>query len=164
MSAYIVEKHHITFLIAAALSRRICSHGETFRWYHNGQSHELPGGDYKRAAEVANMLWRENIISVGERYPNESSARLPGPRNETFLVEPHDIGRLFEVIDPVQVLKSCSCYEYQSCEHDGWETSEALSFIAALRSRSISVLPGYDAAIWGAPEPMSRNVVRLSDL
>jgi hypothetical protein len=29
------------------------------------------------------------------------------------------------LFDPVQVLKSCDCYEYQSCEHDGWEDSEA---------------------------------------
>jgi hypothetical protein len=164
MSAYIVDKHHITYLIAAAFSRAILPHGGGFTWYHQGQWHELPAGDYDRAAEVANLLWRENVASVSARYPNESSATLPGPIAKDFVIQPSDIRRLFETFDPVQVLKSCDCYEYQSCEHDGWEDSEAHNFIEGLGRRAISALPGYEAAEWGAPEPLPASCVSLSAL
>ena len=49
---------------------------------------------------------------------------------------------------PVAVLKAISCYEYQSCEHPGWHTSEARQFCSVLRDHMISMLPGYDDAQW----------------
>jgi len=63
----------------------------------------------------------------------------------------------------VQVLKSIDCLDYQSCEHPGWAASEAKAFIDRLQSAAIHALPGYEAAIWGAPEPAA-NVVSLSSL
>jgi len=49
---------------------------------------------------------------------------------------------------PVAVLKACDGYEYQACEHPGWEASEAHAYINALRRRAIHALPGYDEAAW----------------
>lgn len=162
MSAFIVSKNHILFLITAALSRNICTYG--FTWHHNKQHHELPPGDFKRAADVGNLLWQENIRSVSHRYPGESSATLPGTRgNDGFVITEADIAAVFDRADPVQVIKSCDCYEYQSCEHDGWPDSEACAIITKLRREACNSLPGYHAAEWGAPEPQ-RNVVRLSAL
>lgn len=97
------------------------------------------------------MLWRENIASVSARYPNESSATLPGPCNEDFVIRPSNCRNDFGLINPVQVLKSCDCYNYQSCEHEGWMASEAHAFIQALREAAIDALPGYEQAVWGAP-------------
>jgi len=162
MSAYIVDKNHITYLLAAAMARRIGN--GAFHWYHDGKWLELTPGDYDRAAEVGNMLWRENVKSVSHRYPNESSGTLPGTKEPSYVVTPHDVNRLFESFDPVQVIKACHCYAYQTCEHDEWEASEAHAFIKALESAAVHVLPGYDKAEWGAPEPMGRNVVSLSNL
>jgi hypothetical protein len=153
MSAYIVDRNHILYLVQAALSRRLSRHGgSAFRWFcGENKSGELLAGDYDRAADVANLLWRENIASVSGRYPNESSATLPGPINENFVIEPSDFARCVE-IDPIQVLKSCDCFEYQSCEHDGWRDSEAKAFIDSLRNHAWHALPGYENAAWGAPE------------
>ena len=150
MSAYIVDRNHILYLLASAVSPVITPHGR-LAWFHEGEWSEVHPGDLERAADVANMLWRENIASVSARYPNESSATLPGPCNEDFVIRPADCLASFGPLNPVQVIKSCDCYEYQSGEHDGWKTSEAHAFISALRTAAESALPGYDEAVWGAP-------------
>jgi len=150
MSAYIVDRNHILYLVAAAASPTIEPHGG-FRWFHDGEWHDLRPDGFERGAEVANLLWRENIASVSARYPKESSATLPGPCNESFVIEPADFPAWFRVFDSVQVIKACDCYEYQSCEHEGWKTSEAHAFISALRSAAWHALPGYEEAEWGAP-------------
>jgi hypothetical protein len=93
---------------------------------------------------------------VSHRYPNESSATLPGPIGESFVIESHHMSQaVWPEIDPVQVIKACDCYEYQSCEHDGWADSEACRFITSLRKGAAHALPGYDGADWGAPKPMA---------
>jgi hypothetical protein len=153
MSAYICDKKHITFLVLAAMSSTINRHGGQFRWYHNEEAKALPAGDYDRAAEVANILWRENIRSVSYRYPNDkTSATLPGPNGGSFVVGPADFFAYMVRFDPVQVLKSIDCLDYQSCEHPEWGASEAKAFLDRLTKACIQVLPGYDAAAWGAPE------------
>ncbi|HEY1801915.1 MAG TPA: hypothetical protein VGG46_13375 [Terriglobales bacterium] len=150
MSAYIVDRDHILYLVGAAANPSIEPHG-IFRWFHNDKWQELPAHDFHRAAEVANLLWRENIASVSARYPNESSATLPGPCRENFVIEPDNFPIRFTLYRPVQVIKACDCYEYQSCEHKTWQTSEAHAFVSALRRTAWHALPGYDQAEWGAP-------------
>ncbi len=157
MSAYIVSKSHIVYLVAAAMSRRLSKQVHySFSYYHGEARHELKAGDYQAAADMANMLWMENIKSVSARYPSESSATLPGPVGEDFVVTIADIPGHVE-IDPVQVFKSIDCYSYQSCEHDGWRASAAFAFCESLRKAACSSIIGYDDAAWGAPEPKARR-------
>jgi hypothetical protein len=40
------------------------------------------------------------------------------------------------------------CYEYQSCEHDGWDDSATKRFCNSLRHSLTASLPGYNAAPW----------------
>lgn len=159
MSAYIVDKNHILFLVAAALSRRLNGHFG-FSWSTpEGGRRTLRQGDYETAADVANMLWCENIASVSHRYPRESSAELPGSVGVSFVVTTKDIqtAHYFQ-IDPVQVLKACNCYCYQACEHPAWETSEAKTFVVSLKETAIRALSGYEEAEWGAPKPISNKI------
>ena len=51
-----------------------------------------------------------------------------------------------------EVLKATDCYEYQSCEHPEWPSSNAHDFIQALRKDAWRLLEGYEEAPWGAPE------------
>lgn len=152
MSAYIVDRKHILYLVSAAMSRQLgnCD----FSWWNEstGGRIYIRAGDYSTAAEAANMLWRENIASVSARYPNESSATLPGPIGENFVIGSRDLqAALWVDFDLAQVLKACDCYEYQSCEHPGWKTSDAKAFIDALRNKAWHSVPGYSNAAWGAP-------------
>lgn len=162
MSAYMVDREHIVYLVKAAVGSRD-SH---FWWTHNGQTNRivrsgLPEDD-ERLVSIANMLWRENVKSVQARYQDKGEGNLPGRIGETYWITMGDMRFIWPGFDAVQVLKACDCYEYQSCEHEGWESSDAKAFVDALRHKWIAILPRYDDAIWGAPEPMhnSRNMVR----
>lgn len=158
MSAYICDKNHIGYLVAAACSSQLQFGGVArARWFHNGQWHECQDGDGQRMAEVANMLLLENIRSVSARYPSESSDTLPGAI-ERDLFQPGEVRRVLGPLDPVQVIKSCHCFEYQSCEHEGWEDSEAHAFIKQLIRSACHRLPGYEAAEWGGPKLRSQHV------
>ena len=55
-------------------------------------------------------------------------------------------------VSPVVILSAIACYEYQSCEHPGWATSEAHDFCHALRIKMIRMLPGYADAPWEVTE------------
>ena len=153
MSAYVVDRDHIRYLVSAMLSRDI-TQGCAFSWYWDGdkQRHKLDPMDPDQAGRVGQMLWDENIRSVQGRYPDckDKPENMPGPIDEVFIYA-HSFSS-HETPNPVQVLKACDCYEYQSCEHEEWSTSQAKAIIDALRRDAWHSLPGYDAAAWGAPE------------
>ena len=82
------------------------------------------------------MLRIENEKSVGFRY------------SEVIEHCPLAPFRFVRGIEAVQVLKAIQCYRYQSCEHPGWENSDARRWIDRLESDAIANLPGYDDADW----------------
>ena len=156
MSAYMVDREHIAYLLDAAVDTRITD--GHFYWYHNGESHHLRCGDFERAAAVGQMLWNANADSIFARYPDTHGdlSNAPGPIGEFYVYDEHR-PQYGLVVEPVQVLKSCNCFAYQSCEHEGWKDSEAKAFIDALIHHAIGRLPGYDKATWGAPERKGRH-------
>ena len=81
MSAYVVSKNHILFLVMAAMSHR------DFSWWDGQQHHRLRDGESEEAAKVANMLWKENVKSVQYRYRGEDESTLPsdGDRRTVFI-------------------------------------------------------------------------------
>jgi hypothetical protein len=158
VSAYVVDEAHIHFLVNAGLSltSRLDS---KLRWFVRPLTDEekdvayRPGeawgpgamsvyGELRRELTDKNtgwvgaMLWAENARSVNHRY------------NEEEWEQPYLFRRLPGVPNPVAVLKALDGFEYQSCEHPGWETSEAHSFCASLRKTAIRRLKGYDDAPW----------------
>lgn len=147
MSAFLVGRNHISFLIYAALEY---SRGGSFTYGHSAAGHKTLTID--NASSTGNMLLLENYKSLECRYEERADER------EVF-------GEYLEHVydlDAVQVLKAVGCYEYQACEHDDWEASEAHAFCEALRHVAISHLPGYDAAEWGAPKPKENTVSLMS--
>lgn len=159
MSAFIVSPAHIDALIQAGLRAGAPARGGfTLQWrigddpeYHGDytaycvavqqQTRELTRATADR---VGAMLWNENKASVDHRY-QEANER------EVYDFTPS------RVTDPVTILKSLACYEYQSCEHPAWEASEAKAFCEALRDAVITMLPGYDAAPWGIEDHGGRS-------
>jgi|GEM_PF-453587 len=184
MSAYIVERAHIDFLIDAAMMAQPRQSGSPVRWYHPAiddeemstildeqgfeaycvaaqeRTHELRYHDCTEQADrVGRMLWWENLRSVAYRYPDdcdigdEDAAGWPGPAGFTvYECETYTHrSRLFH-LNPVHVLSAIKGYEYQSCEHPDWKTSEARAFCEELRETMIRLLPGYDEAPWEITE------------
>lgn len=111
-------------------------------WYLPGPPAKQGELDHTTADEVGLMLTLENHLSVNHRYVKASHIPEAIP-DETFVYERPKL-----IIDPVKVLKAIDCYEYQSCEHPDWKTSEAKAFCRALRGRAISSLPGYENSDW----------------
>jgi len=141
MSAFVVDKTHIDVLVRAAINRDY--HSE-LRYYHDHSWREV---NHQTADTVGQMLWDENVRSVSYRYPHDSLESLPGRVDSPWLT-PYLYRFNTPVATAVEVLKAITCFEYQSCEHPGWETSEAHSFCKYLKDHAINQLPGYDAAPW----------------
>lgn len=141
MSAWVVDKAHINAMIDAGLRVKY----PPMTWHHNDKPHELTAGN---ASEVGQMLLDECVKSVSYRYEDSKVTELLGRTDAEYLL-PFEYRRFANPPSPVEILKQIDCYEYQSCEHPEWESSESHSFCQALRHCTIDRLPGYDEAPWG---------------
>lgn len=178
MSAYVVDKEHVDFLVRAGLAPQ-GDHGSSsgLGWFDpsvpDGERDYEPGAmmggptametfEAKRreltpetADRVGAMLWSENARSVAYRY-DEDYDEIPGPNDFGVMAlagyryegQRLSASPLHAQVDPVAVLKACDGFEYQSCEHPDWESSEAHAFLDALRRKMIRALPGYADADW----------------
>ena len=88
-------------------------------------------------AAAAQYLYDENCESLGARYGDDY--------NPIFIPITYK-----PTIDNIFVLaKQVDCYAYQSCEHDGWEKSQAHEMCESIKYHLLNNHPDYDAAPWG---------------
>lgn len=155
MSAFVLDKAHIDFLVTAGL-RLDSMRALTLEIRVEGTPTACLELSESTATAFGKLLWTENHRSVSARYPDATGADARDMRGpESYRFEWASLTRN----DAVRVLKAIDCYEYQSCEHDGWETSLAKEFCDALRSRAIRNLPGYEEAEWGIMDPLTPEEV-----
>ncbi len=167
MSAYVVERDHIRYMVEAAVSGTYHSGG--LRWVTGSrvegtaQCHTLDQGDLEHAARIGQMLWDENVKSVCYRYDEPAdSTDLPGPVGETYTYEVHPLTS--STVDPLAVFQVLSCYEYQTCEHPGWNDSEAYTIVQAIKDKMIRRISD-DAPGWGdVPKLQPFTGISLSSL
>lgn len=152
MSAFVVGQEHIDALVTLALrgaSDREGTWHTPLRW--DGANGTWPEATPETADRVGSMLWRENVASIHGRYPDTmEGGAYPGPIDftpESTLLYAYP-KQPRPALTGVAGLKALDCYEYQSCEHDGWSTSEARAFCDRLRRALIHGLRGYNAAAW----------------
>jgi hypothetical protein len=50
----------------------------------------------------------------------------------------------YATLQPVDVLKACRSYAYQSCETSDWEESEAYALAQSIERDAIRALPGFE--------------------
>jgi hypothetical protein len=98
------------------------------------------------ANRIGEMLHAENVASVNYRY---GEAKKP----DFAVCE----WAAFHAFSRVQILKAARCLRYQSCEHPGWEESDACKLLEAIIGHTTTDLPGYDEAEWEIT-PRSANV------
>jgi hypothetical protein len=103
--------------------------------------------DGKDPRELGQMLWRENHRSVNARYGERS--RTPRYQLKTTEAPLH----------PIAVLKAIACYDYQSCEHAGWNNSAARKLTGALDS---AIAARHPALFEQVPDAMFRGT-RMTD-
>ena len=87
--------------------------------------------------DILKSLLRTNLDSLKARYPDSDDS--------------DDLGYKFNPekgLPPIQVYKLAACYEYQSCEHEGWESSQEKKWMESLKASAIERSPDYQAAEW----------------
>lgn len=141
MSAFVLGKVHIDAMLTAALSV-----DRGLYWYTKDD-----GGrrvSYETIDQIGAMLVKTNVDSVRARYPADGFDDMPGPTDNGFAVaaavnDEYHFARTQD-FSTGQMLAAISCYEYQSCEHDGWEGSDAEAFCKYLRAAMCRMVPGYE--------------------
>jgi hypothetical protein len=126
MSAFVLSNEHIAAMMQATTPRYP---GNAFWYYHNNQGH------YKNPTDIGQILMNQNYRSVNHRY----SETEPTPRFHNYAKKDYT---------PVEILKACDSYSYQSCETEDWDQTEAFAILQAIRSTAIGNLPGYEKAQW----------------
>ena len=152
MSAFVVGKSHIDFLVTYAdLHRRSMWENILDRLVVRKDKADDLLSDLDL---IGRALWSANIASVRYRYPNERADELPGPVGVAFAAAGYRYRahRLAFGCQPDVLLKALSCFEYQSCERPDWNGSDEHQFCVHLRDAAISALPGYAEAPWQVPE------------
>jgi len=132
MSAFIVSDYHINALVSWAARNTTRYYTKAFGWV---------GINDGTAQTIASTLLRENARSVNHRYGKRSRPRI------TFQMV--DTGHLSHA----DVIRACDCLDYQSCEHDGWERSEAYAILQAIRNRAVDGL-SHCSRVWELREPV----------
>jgi hypothetical protein len=125
MSAFVVSRKHLTEIAAFASSGESSPHNREQRFRH-----------------VYETLATANVASVCARYQDEK------PEDYIPFTKAYYGAVAKCSVAAVEVLKLLDCLEYQSCERDDWETSEAHKLLDYIRAAAISALPGYEEAAW----------------
>lgn len=75
---------------------------------------------FDQKTKVGQAMWDENYASINARYQESDKA----PRYEFEGIE----APLHDAI----IVRQAGCFDYQSCEHGGWEGSESKRLLDAL--------------------------------
>ncbi len=131
MSAFICSPEHIFTLANALSTQRFSKH------------------DLKESAKILALA---NIESIKARYPrssgNEANFFFPDIKANEEYIKLCQAYQPAPTKTPVEIVKLAHCFEYQSCEYKGWETSQAKKLIESIISSAICQVPGYEVAEW----------------
>lgn len=122
MSAFLCSEKHISTLVFELAWREVCPDTPSFRRL------------------LMDLLLQTNLDSLRARYPDDPESSKAEDYNYRYNPE--------KGLHPIAVYKLASCYEYQSCEHEGWKTSQAKDYIDRLREAVIVQSPEYVNAKW----------------
>jgi hypothetical protein len=124
MSCFVVPDFHIDALVSWAVA--------------NGAAAFIDGLNPR---ELAAELHLANCAAYRERYGEN-----PG-YDYTFTMRPE-----VHAMPAVQVLKACSCFDYQASSWSKYQGSPAQRAIERIRDHAITYVPGYRAAAWTLEE------------
>jgi hypothetical protein len=135
VSAFMVSNATLDVIVQGATKRE---YGSPFAYYYAGAWH-IPAED---PSAFGRLLAAQNVTSLVARYGPDEAEHYEAPRSYRYRA-PRNPEPL-----PGVLAKALACYEYQSCEDAGWETSEAHAAVMALAHGLLSRLAGYEAAEW----------------
>jgi|SRR5580704_2747759 hypothetical protein len=117
MSAFIVSHDHIDALITYAINQHL--------WYYDREQKQSIQIIAHNATEVGRILYAENIRSVRRRYKEDF-----GNDGADYAYTPFNL--FATKAASKQVVRACYCLDYQSCENDDWEDTQAALILSAI--------------------------------
>lgn len=129
MSCFVCSDEHISTLIQYAARENV--------YYTTLGEAGLSVNIAHNPKATAEILFKENLRSFSHRYPKEAG-ECGYQYIERTLPEP----------DALSITKLCSCYDYQACENDDYERTEAAAIINKIRAHASCSLPGWEKARW----------------
>ena len=135
MSAFIMSDDEINTIVSYFIdpNHRI----DSTPYLKIGESYEYLNADNSNL--IAKILMDANVKSVNERYEDDQTPSyefeyLPQARKRP-------VGNIIGALD---------CYEYQSCESNEWDTSNAREIVASLRKHLLKTIAEKDGTYtWG---------------
>jgi hypothetical protein len=124
MSCFVVPDYHIDTLVSWAVANHAAAFIEDLT-----------------PRELAAELHRANCAAYRERYGEDAG------EGYTFTMRPE-----VHAMPAVQVLKACSCFDYQASSWSKYEGSTAQRAVERIRDHAIAYIPGYRAAAWTLEE------------
>lgn len=185
MSAFVVNKTHIDLLVRAAIQAsrpnnkfswwQVDAEGKYAGWreldeYADGSEEDYWEHKAKCSpSRLGQILVSENVASVSYRYPddNPEAGDLPGPI-DAYYMAPYVYEDPRVNLNAGQVFAAIDCLDYQSCEHPGWETSEAYALLRSLRDAYCRKVEGYGGSPlifdlqWVADQPQDTSISLMS--
>lgn len=137
MSAYMVKNHVVAYIIKYAEATKMMP-------YLRGAN-----GVAYTPVEACNMLLAENMRSVNYRY--RENDRAP------FISQAEYDNMMWPTFDPLRVLKTIRCIEYQSCETEDYRTTAAYRLLIQIQCAAVGDVLDRQNVEYGTPEPMRRN-------
>jgi len=138
MSAFLVSDVHISAMLwfwTTIKPPNIYGYIPTYYW--NGTRYKVRGHDHGEVQATGQVLVEENYKSFNARY---NYVRVSHEFVYTVTLNGYT---------PVEILKACDCYDYQSCETgEDYYKSRAYAIVKAIREHAIRLLPGYEEADW----------------
>lgn len=150
MSAFVCSSDHINLLVSAGVGFEASYLWEGRRHYIKPDPQAIAAKLYKANVESVNYRYGDNEPTDGFEYQPWGQ----DPEREVFLIGGHGLQKTYAPpilsnVTAVSILKQCDCFDYQACEVDGYESTEAAAIINGIREAAIRNLPGYDNAPWG---------------
>ena len=100
---------------------------------------------------LGRWLWAENLRSLNACHHLAVAYRAAHERCER-LIEDYEFTQ-YVAIKPAQFHSVLEYYEYQCCDHEGWQASEAHQLCRNIADALLKLLIGDDTGPWGISRP-----------
>ncbi len=117
---------------------------------------------------LARVLYAENMRSVDGRYGRHGSNNAEALSEFEAYWASHPVTALQirrwegKPLSLGQFFKALACYEYQACECEDWQQTEAFKLCDQMRRQASGRVDGYETCPWGIdhPPPLRINARR----
>jgi len=135
MSAFICSPEHVAVLAAFAATNAVAA-------YQRDSLQDT-------AKAIADGLMRQNIRSMCDRY-SDGKVYLDLQKKAAALAKKYTTSPPAEVraLCVVDIIKMASCLDYQSCESDDYDSTDAAIQIRWIAGKAHRMLDGWDDAVW----------------